>query len=102
MRTPRDQGLFFTVFFSISLALILFVWILLPAHVKIGEEEEGDEAAPKKVLTREDKILQVEAELGRADEILTRLEKTKDKKDEKTLKKPGKKGPEKKVSAKTK
>jgi hypothetical protein len=99
MRTPRDQGLFFSVFFSISLALILFVWILLPAHVKIGEEEEGDEAAPKKVLTREDKILQVEAELGRADEILVRLEKMKE---NKTPKKPKKKGSEKKVSTKTK
>lgn len=99
MQTPRDQGLFFTVFFSISLALILFVWILLPAHVKIGEDEEGDEPETKKVLKRDDAILQVEVELGRADEILTRLEKTEE---NKAPKKPGKKGSDKKVSTKKK
>lgn len=99
MRTPKDQGLFFTVFFSISLAMILFIWFLLPAHVKIGEDEEGIEPEAKKVLKREDAILQVEVELGRADEILTRLEKTREKK---TPKKSGKKVSEKKASAKTK
>ena len=33
MRAPKDQGLFFTVFFSISLALILFVIIAVLTYI---------------------------------------------------------------------
>jgi len=101
MRTPKDPGLFFMVFFSITLPVILFLWLLLPAHVKLGEEEEGSGAEEVKILTREDKIIEAEAELDRAQEILDRLEKKEEKKPSKTQP-PAKKGPEKKVSAKTK
>jgi len=79
MNTPRDPGLFFTVFFAIALSFILTAWMLLPAHVKIGEEEGGgaEESKPKPVLRGEKALLQSEAELSKADEILSRLEKEK-------------------------
>jgi hypothetical protein len=104
MQTPKDPGLFFIVFFSITLPVILFLWLLLPAHVKIGEDEDENGAEKVKILTREDKIIESEAELDKAQEILDRLEK-KEKKEEKKSPKtqpPAKKGPEKKVSAQTK
>jgi len=91
MKTPRDPGLFFTVFFAIALSLILTVWMLLPAHVKIGEEEGvggTEESRPKPVLRGEKALLQAEAELSKADEILSRLEKGKT--DEKEKKDKGK------------
>ncbi|HUK57135.1 MAG TPA: hypothetical protein VLY20_10800 [Nitrospiria bacterium] len=78
MKTPRDQGLFFTVFFSIALAFILTAWLLLPVRVKIGEDEGGgEEPKPKQVFRGEKAVLEAEAELTKADEILTRLEKEK-------------------------
>jgi len=77
MRTPKDQGLFFAVFFSLTIPVILLLWLLLPSQVKIGEDEGGEEAAPKKVLKGEDAIIQAEAELSKAEEILARLEKAK-------------------------
>jgi len=77
MRTPKDQGLFFAIFFSLTLPVILVLWLLLPPLVKIGEDEGGEEAAPKKELKGEEAILQAEAELSKAGEILARLEKAK-------------------------
>lgn len=93
MKTPRDPGLFFTVFFAIALSFILTAWLLLPAHVKIGEEEGGggaEESKPKPVLRGEKAILQAEAELSKADEILSRLEKEKADEKDKEKKAKGK------------
>jgi hypothetical protein len=92
MKTPRDPGLFFTVFFAIALSFILTAWFLLPAHVKIGEEEGGggEESKPKPVLRGEKALLQAEAELSKADEILNRLEKEKADQQEKEKKEKGK------------
>ncbi len=76
MRTPRDQGLFFTVFFSITFTVTLAAWLLVPAHVKHDEGDGAEESRPKKVLKGKEAILESEAVLAKADEILTRLEKT--------------------------
>lgn len=76
MKTPRDQGLFFTVFFVITFTLTAAAWLSLPAHVK-HEEEGAEESHPKKVLKGKEAIVEAEAVLAKADEILTRLEKTK-------------------------
>jgi len=84
MRAPRDPGLFFTVFFMVALPAILAVWMVLPPlkhHVEA--EEEGEGAHPKKVLSREGRVAQAEAELGKAEEVLTRLEKAKEQKPKK-------------------
>ncbi|HTN43888.1 MAG TPA: hypothetical protein VMN77_08855 [Nitrospiria bacterium] len=97
MKTPKDQGLFFTLFFTIALSFILIAWLLLPAHVKIGEEDEGagtEEAKPKPVFRGEKAILEADAELTKADEILSRLEKEQADKQEKE-KKGQEKGPDK-------
>lgn len=92
MKTPKDQGLFFTVFFSVSLVIILTSWLLIPAHVKIGEEEDGgDENKPKPVYRGEKAILESEVELTKADEILNRLEKEEAEKKDKEKKTKGKK-----------
>jgi hypothetical protein len=84
MREPRDQGLFFTVFFSVALTAILTVWMILPPqkHHAEGEEEEGG-THPKKVLSREGRVAQAEAELSKAEEVLMRLEKAKEQKPKK-------------------
>lgn len=76
MKTPRDQGLFFTVFFSITFTATLAAWLLIPAHVKHDEGDGAAENRPKKILKGQDAILESEAVLAKADEILTRLEKT--------------------------
>ena len=84
MREPRDQGLFFTVFFSVALTAILTVWMILPPHKHHGEgDEEGEETHPKKVLSREGRVAQAEAVLVKAEEVLARLEKAKDEKPKK-------------------
>ena len=70
MQVPRDQGLFFTVFFSVCLTFILVVWVLLPAH-----REHGEEGERKKVLNREEAVLQAEIVLGKAEELVSELEK---------------------------
>ncbi len=78
MRTPRDQGLFFTVFFSIALTAILTVWMILPLQKHHGEGEEEEEGThSKKVLSREGRVAQAEAVLAKAEEILAQLEKAK-------------------------
>ncbi len=76
MRTPRDQGLFFTVFFSTTLTITLTAWLLIPAHVKHDEGDGAEESRPKKVLKGKEAIVEAESVLSKADEILTRLEKT--------------------------
>ena len=93
MKTPRDPALFFTIFFAIALSFILTAWMLLPTHVKIGGEESeggGEESKPKPVLRGGKALLQAEAELTKADEILNRLEKEKADKEEKEKKAKGK------------
>jgi len=102
MRAPKDQGLFFAIFFSVTLPIVFFLWLFLPAHVKLGEEEEVAGAEPPKILTREDKIIESEAELDKAQEILDRLEKAEEKKKPNAPKSPAKKGAEGNVSAKKK
>ncbi|MBI3610415.1 MAG: hypothetical protein HY204_06920 [Nitrospirae bacterium] len=76
MQTPRDQGLFFAVFFSVTFTVILTAWLLIPAHIKQDEDGGGEEARPKKVLKGKEALLHSEDVLIKADEILTRLEKT--------------------------
>jgi hypothetical protein len=44
-KAPKDQGLFLTVFVSVSVVAILIVWVLLPV-VRVQTEEGGDEEAP--------------------------------------------------------
>ncbi|HET6466527.1 MAG TPA: hypothetical protein VFH55_13035 [Nitrospiria bacterium] len=92
MKTPRDPALFFTIFFVLALSFILTAWILLPAHVKIGEDTGGggEESKPKPVLRGEKALLQAEAELSKADEILSRLEKEKADEKDKEKKAKGK------------
>ena len=64
MKAPKDQGLFLTVFFSVSLTFILFAWIILPPL--ISHEENGDQ--------EEVKILKPEEAIEKADEVLTQAE----------------------------
>ena len=81
MREPRDKGLFFTVFFTITLTAILIVWVILPPQKHHGEgEEEGEGTHPKKVLSRDGRVAQAEAVLIKAEEILSRLEKDQERK----------------------
>lgn len=87
MRVPRDQGLFFTVFFSMALSVILTAWLILPPIKQHAEEEGADEGHSKKVLTREQRILQTETQLTQAEEILNKLEQDKEKGKEQEKKK---------------
>jgi hypothetical protein len=74
MKVPKDQGLFLTVFFSISLAFILFVWIVLPPL--ISYEEDGDKPEVK-ILKPEETIEKAEEALMQAEAALADLEKGK-------------------------
>ena len=69
MQVPKDQGLFFTVFFSFFVVVILVAWVLMPAYRHHGEEEAG------KNMTREQAVLQAELVIEKANELLTKLEK---------------------------
>lgn len=49
-KAPKDQGLFLTVFVSVSVFAILIVWALLPVvHIQTeeGEDEEAMVANPR-------------------------------------------------------
>jgi hypothetical protein len=96
MRVPRDQGLFFTVFFAVCLMAIAMAWLLLPVH-HTGEQEAED--APAKVLTLkpavtpEERVQNMEKAVSMVSGTIDRMEEKKeDKKDvKKEDKKAGKK-----------
>ena len=82
MKVPRDQGLFFAVFFSIGLAIILTMWLILPVYHKESEETAEGEAADMKMLASPDELIQkAEKVMIRAEAVLSQLGKAK--KDEK-------------------
>ena len=58
MRVPNDPGLFFTVFLSIGLAVILTTWLILPVYHKESEETAEGEAAEIKMLAAPDELIQ--------------------------------------------
>ncbi|MEK6683242.1 MAG: hypothetical protein AABY46_01125 [Nitrospirota bacterium] len=85
MRVPNDPGLFFTVFLSICLAVILTSWLLLPVYHKESEETTEGEPASVKLLAAPDELIRkAESVIIRAEAALKQL--TADQKD--TQKKP--------------
>ncbi|MBI3811339.1 MAG: hypothetical protein HY283_03925 [Nitrospirae bacterium] len=82
MNVPRDQGLFFTVFFGFCLGIVLTVWMLLPVYHRGEEEPSG---APKPVLfSPEERIRRSEQAINRVETVLSQLKATQKEK----LKKP--------------
>ncbi len=64
MKVPKDQGLVLAIFYSVSLVVILMVWLLLPPTISHEEDEDKPEV----------KILKPEEAIEKADEILTQTE----------------------------
>lgn len=77
MKVPKDQGLFLTVFYAISLTAILLVWTFLPPTVSHHEEEDEDQV---KVLKPEEAIQRAEEALIQAEAALAEMEKSKEEK----------------------
>jgi hypothetical protein len=78
MKVPKDQGLFLTVFLSISFGVILTTWIALPVYHKEAEEEDtagnpAVSAALEKLLTPEELVKKTEKVLLQAESALTQL-----------------------------
>ncbi|MGH7275196.1 MAG: hypothetical protein ACREIQ_12165 [Nitrospiria bacterium] len=76
MKVPKDQGLVLGIFYSISLAVILLTWMLLPPTIS-HEEEDEDRV---KILKPEEAILSAEEILTQAEEILAQKEKAEEEK----------------------
>ena len=74
MKVPRDQGLFFTVFLSIGLAVILATWLILPVYHKESEETTEGETTDLKMLAAPDELIrQAESVMIRAEAALAQL-----------------------------
>jgi hypothetical protein len=71
MQAPKDQVLFFTLFFSICFGLTLIVWTALPVHHKEAEEEEEKKAA---ITTPEGMVKNAQQVLSRAEAALAQAE----------------------------
>jgi hypothetical protein len=84
VRPPRDQGLFLTVFIGICVAVVLGMWLALPAHIKVvieGEDMEEESAGPepltlKPAVTPEERIEQMERALSLAQAAIKDLEQS--------------------------
>ncbi len=63
MKVPKDQGLVLAIFYSVSLVVILMVWLLLPPTISHEDEDKP-----------EVKILKPEEAIEKADEVLTQAE----------------------------
>jgi hypothetical protein len=72
MKVPKDQGLVLTIFYSVSLVVILMAWLLLPST--ISYEEDGEETHTK-VLKPEEAIEKADEVLIQAEAALAELEK---------------------------
>lgn len=70
MKVPRDQPLFFTIFFSFCLLVVLIFWIAVPVYHQVREEE----TAAKKSLSPEEAIQRAEEVLKRVEETIERVE----------------------------
>jgi hypothetical protein len=86
VRPPRDQSLFLTVFIGICVAVVLGMWVALPAHIKVViEGEEAEESAGPEPLTLEpavtpeERIQQMEQALSMAEAAVAAMEKTESK-----------------------
>ncbi|HLB94922.1 MAG TPA: hypothetical protein VJK28_01955 [Nitrospiria bacterium] len=74
MNVPRDQGLFFAVFFSVCFGMILTTWFLLPVYHKEAEETvENPGADLEKLATPEELIKKAENALLKAEAALSQL-----------------------------
>ncbi len=92
MRTPKDQGLFFTIFFGLTLPVVLFFWILIPSvSPHLHEEEGGEEQVGLERLTKQGAIFRAEHVLKQAGEKLTELEAEAQKEEEEEEKEDEKK-----------
>ena len=65
MKAPQDQGLVLTIFYSVSLVIILMVWLFLPPTISHEDEDKPE----VKILKHEDAI-------EKADEVLAQIETT--------------------------
>lgn len=92
MNVPKDQGLFFSVFFVICIAAVLALWAALPVyHHGEFESEEAEETellALDPAVTPEERIHRMEQALGLASAAIEQLEPSEEK--------AGKPAPEKK------
>jgi hypothetical protein len=86
VRTPKDQGLFLTVFIGICVTVVLVMWIALPVHIKLvieGEDDNTDIENPapepltlKPAVTPEERIAQMEQAVSMAQSAVKDLEKS--------------------------
>ena len=86
MKVPKDQGLVLGIFYSVSLAVILLTWMLLPPTIN-HEEEDEDRV---KILKPEEAILSAEEILTQAEELLAQQEKAQEEKAQKERTSAGK------------
>ena len=78
MKTPRDQGLFFSIFFIVGFAIILVAWLFLPVYHKEKEEVEaaGVEAPAAdrvKLATPEELIRKAQKSMMQAEAALSQI-----------------------------
>ncbi len=74
MRTPKDQGLFYTIFLGLSIPAVVLFWIFIPVvSPHLHDDEEGG-AHMIRGLNRMQTIDQAEHILQQAGEKLTQLE----------------------------
>jgi hypothetical protein len=86
MKTPRDQGLFLTVFLCVGLAVILAAWLSLPVYHKEEAEEEVVEvpvADRVRLATPEELIREAQKSLLQAEAALSQIASSEDGKPDK-------------------
>ncbi|MEW6324649.1 MAG: hypothetical protein AB1515_04615 [Nitrospirota bacterium] len=86
MRVPRDQGLFFSVFFAAGVAAALGLWLSLPVthHVELESDEDVEAVEPlvlEPAVTPEERIRRMEQALAMASAAIEQLEPSDEKKE---------------------
>jgi ABC-type transport system involved in cytochrome bd biosynthesis fused ATPase/permease subunit len=77
MKVPKDQGLVLSIFYSVSVVVILMVWMFLPPIIS---HEEDEEEAKVKIVKPEEAIQNVDEVLTQAETTLAELEKKQEEK----------------------
>lgn len=77
MKVPKDQGLVLSIFYSVSVVVILMVWTFLPPIIS---HEEDEEEAKAKIVKPEEAIQNVDEVLTQAETALAELEKKQEEK----------------------
>jgi len=78
MRVPQDQGLFLTIFVACCLAATVVMWVFLPVHHVVENDEGGGEQpelftlAP--AVTPEGRVIRMEKALAMASAVIAKSE----------------------------